>query len=307
MKQSVTVAIIALFTLFTTQAWPHPGSGIVVDQEGQIYFVLSGAPHNRIMKIDAQGKVASFVVDKRLRAPHHLVIDKQGNLYTVSDNDSIVWKITPTGSMTRFYAPNKRNEIGSISTWGDPFTIDRAGHIYYIDYPGRRQILKISKGKVHTLAGNEAGFSNLHSSSMAWGPDGVLYVTDRSRIQKVAADGTVSTLYITQGPGLGVAMGLAVDGQGHVYVADYGKGQVLKITSEGKASKLIPSEKDGSLHKAAGAEKPFKPTGVAIGLKGDLYVLDNPGWTTRVWKISTEGTVEMLTSIDIRDIISSDK
>ncbi len=171
------VVIIALFTLLTTQAWPHPGSGIVVDQEGQIYFVLSGAPHTRIMKIDAQGKVAPFVVDKRLRAPHHLVIDKEGNLYTVSDNDSIVWKITPTSSMTRFYAPEKRSEIsateesrfaaqvaagtradhskiGSISTWGDPFTIDRAGHIYYIDYPGRRQILKISKGKVHTLADN---------------------------------------------------------------------------------------------------------------------------------------------------------
>ena len=94
-------------------------------------------------------------------------------------------------------------------------------------------------------------------------------------------------------------MGLAVDGQGHVYVA--GNGYVFKITSEGKASKLLPSEKDGSLHKAAGADQPFKPTGVAIDLKGDLCVLDNWIWTTRVWKISTKGAVEMLTSIDIRD------
>ena len=308
LRQSVTIAFIALCIFFAGKAWPHPGAGIVVDRYGQVYFVLSGAPHDRIMKIDAQGKVAPFIIDKRLRAPHHLVIDADGNLYTVSDNDGIVWKITPAGKMKRFFSSVKGNGIGGIGTWGDPFTIDRAGNIYYIDYPGRNQILKItSEGEVTTLAGskqgfadgkgNEAKFGDLHGASMTWSPDSMLYVTDGSRIRKVTRDGTVLTLAIHQGPRLGGGVGIAIDANRNVYVADYGFERLLKLTPEGEATTLAGSVERGTAKKAIINANLEWPTGVAIGPEGDIYVMDHPTGTTRVWKISPDGNFKILASV----------
>lgn len=298
MEQSKrAVVVILLYALFAGGVSAHPGSGIVVGRDGQVYFVLYG-PNNRIMKTNAQGEVAAFVIDERLHAPHHLVIDQQGNLSTVSDADSIVWKIKPTGRMTKLYSPDKQTRTARVGTGGDPFTIDRAGNIYCINYPGRSQILKITpEGRVTPLAGSdyrgyadgkgrEAKFGDLYSASMAWGPGGVLYVTDGRHIRKVAPDGTVSTLGIRPEPGLGLAMGLAVDQRGNVYVADYRSQRILKITPQGKATTL------------AGSGDFFRPSGVAVGPAGEVYVPDNPPRATRIWKISSDGEITMVASVE---------
>ena len=105
MRQSIKIAFIALCIFFAGKVQAHPGAGIVVDRYGQVYFVRFYSANDPIMKIDAQGKLAPFIIDSRLRGIHHLIIDPDGNIITVSDDDGIVWKITPEGKMEQFSFP----------------------------------------------------------------------------------------------------------------------------------------------------------------------------------------------------------
>ncbi len=299
--------IIALCLLFAAKTWAHPGAGIVVDKYGRVYFVLSGGPHNRIILIDAHGKVTPFIVDERLHAPHHLIIDQKGNLYTVSANDGIVWKIAPDGMMTEFYSSQNEDNLWRIGAWGNPFTIDQQGNIYSIDDSSRVRILKITpEGKINILAGsekgyadgksNEAKFGDLHSAAMVWGPEKLLYITDGSRIRKVASDGTVSTLAISQGARLGYGAGIAIDARRNVYVADIYYRQILKITPEGKSTRLAGLSKGSIAEKTKEDVRLLMPTGIAIDRAGNIYVLDNSPEVTRVWKIAPNGKFFMFAS-----------
>ena len=52
------------------------------------------------MRIDASGKLTTFAQGedgKLLSVPHHLVVDKEDNLYSVGDRDNRVVQISPIG------------------------------------------------------------------------------------------------------------------------------------------------------------------------------------------------------------------
>jgi DNA-binding beta-propeller fold protein YncE len=291
----LTMTIQVLLSLFcAAQIEAHPGSGIVVDSAGQVYFVLYG-PHNRIMKIDTKGLIMPFIIDKRLRGLHHLVIDSDDNLYTASDHDGKVWQIAPNAEMTQFYSPKGWKSRVNVGIGGDPFTLDAKGNIYCIGEKNRNQIFKITpKGEITPLTslndgkGNAAKFGDLHGASMVWGPDEVLYVTDERHIRKVAQNGIVSTLTDNRGKAVEfeLATGIAFDSQGNIYVADHAAERILKITPDGIVTTVAGSDVGF-----------FRPTGVAIGLAGHIYVLDFPPGATRVWKIMPEGGVSIIAEV----------
>ena len=85
-------------------------------------------------------------------------------------------------------------------------------------------------------------------------------------------------------------MDVATDGM--VYAAATGCRCVVKITSAGKVSTVLKSE------------RPWNPTGVALR-EGDVYVLEwthanggaNDGWRPRVRKIKRDGTVSLIVEI----------
>ena len=51
------VPLFVVWTLFATSALAHPGSGIEVDKDGQIYFTDTG---RCVWKIDAKGKLTDL-------------------------------------------------------------------------------------------------------------------------------------------------------------------------------------------------------------------------------------------------------
>lgn len=302
-KASATIAFL-LSSLCAAEVHAHPGSGIVVDREGQVYFVVPGQHY--IMKIDRDGRLTTFVSDPRLSLPHHLVIDRDGNIYTCSDDDGIVWKISPDGQMTEHFDSRELRDagLGNVGQWGDPFTIDSAGNIYFTSEPrGRTQIYRIDlAGDGSLLAGSDEGyadgtggdarFGNLHFASMSLGSDGILYVTDRTRIRAVAPDGTVSTLAFAGDVNMEFAAGIAFGPESAIYVVDYRGSRLIHVTSDGVATPT-PTP-------LAGRGKLFAPAGVAIGPDGDIYVLDAEAFGVRVVKVSSEGRVTHLAAIDVQ-------
>ena len=311
------VAIIAVCVLRADNVSAHPAWGIVVDRNNQIYF----SDLETIWKIDAQGKLTVFRAGVSGRHVHELTMDEDGNLYGADYSYeseaqgyiNAIWKMTPAGSFTYILAPTNSLPRG-MSIWRD-----RDGNTYFVEQNNhlKRETLLLRRtpsGNVTVLAGSSYGHADGRGSQakfssivgMAFGPDGSLYVADRSSVRKVTMDGTVMTLAndldvkspnknpIEGAIAWGSLMGLSVNAQGDVYVADYRNRRVLRTTSSGAVSTV------------AQAEQPWTPTGVAVARNGDLYILEfglTPSNTNtpRVRKLSSDGRITVLATVGVNE------
>jgi hypothetical protein len=107
---------------------------------------------------------------------------------------------------------------------------------------------------------------------MAWGPDGALYLTSETRVWRIVGDS--ATAIVPRGTPIGLATGIAVDGAGNIYVADYQLQRVVRFARDGAAN--TPS--------AIERLRLESPTGVALGVNGDVYILDNPPRGVAIWR-----------------------
>jgi hypothetical protein len=189
--------------------------------------------------------------------------------------------VAPDG--TRYYArvDNNRRDVSEIHRQKPDGSRDvLAGGVYgYADGVGR-----------------EARFGPI--GAIAVGPGGDLYITDEVSVRKVTTGGRVTTL-ARGGPLLkpsfvsrffsgqfGKMMGLAVDGRGEVFAANYGGGRVVKVSPSGKVTSVLESR------------NPWSPSGVALS-GADIYVLESgtmPGYwdAVRVRRKRADGTVRTL-------------
>jgi len=164
--------------------------------------------------------------------------------------------------------------------------------------------------EVSTLAGRTVGFKDGAGTSAQFnGPFGVVadaagnvYVADQLNhlIRKITAEGLVSTLAgstegLRDGAGrsaqFSYPVGVAVDAEDNVYVADYGNDLIRKITSEGLVSTLAGGTE--GFRDGAGTSAQFNgPAGVAVDAEGNVYVADQ--LNHRIRKITSEGLVSTL-------------
>jgi len=123
MKTKASMIMTALVILALAEsALAHPGSGIAVDGEGQIYFTQTNGKGT--WKVNSKGEL-TLISDVR---HHWLDIDLAGNFSRSHLKD--FQRITPDGAKP------------AILTCGDfPFTVNRDGNIYYARWkPGRLEI-----------------------------------------------------------------------------------------------------------------------------------------------------------------------
>ncbi|MFQ5614745.1 MAG: ABC transporter substrate-binding protein, partial [Anaerolineae bacterium] len=203
--------------------------------------------------------------------------------------------------------------------WPFGLTADAAGNLYVFDQNNFR-IRHISPdGIVSTLAGTgEPGFADgpadqaqfLGRGFLAVDAAGNVYAGDghNHRIRLITPAGTVSTLAGTgesgyrDGPAdqaqFNNPVGVAVDANGNVYVADTGNNRVRLITSVGMVSTLAgsgePGYKDGSA-KEAQFDAPLSLTVDVAGnvVVGEGFVPEMRG-TNRLRLITPDGMVTTL-------------
>ncbi|KAA9338513.1 hypothetical protein F0P96_06685 [Hymenobacter busanensis] len=153
-------------------------------------------------------------------------------------------------------------------------------------------------------AGAAARFSRPMGVAVDAGGNVYVADTDNHVIRKITAAGQVSTLAGTAGQkgfadGIGPAarlfnpVGLALDAQGTLYVADTGNNVIRKITPDGAISTLagaagLPGTADG-----VGAAARFnQPHALAVDAAGNVLVADTYNHTVR--RISPAGAVTTL-------------
>ena len=190
--------------------------------------------------------------------------------------------------------------IGAAAGFNAPFGVctDGSGNLYVADLLNNeiRKIV-ISTGVVSTLAGNTTGGSAdgigvaasfNHPYGVALDGLGNLFVADanNNEIRKIViSTGVVSTLAgnTTAGSanGIGAAAsfnyptGVAADGLGNLYVADYNNNEIRKIViSTGVVSTLAGTTTFGSADGIGAAASFHRPYGIAIDGLGNLFVAD---------------------------------
>lgn len=209
-------------------------------------------------------------------------------------------------------ARGMRNGPVAQARFDDPYGIAAAedGTLYVADAGDNNRIRRIgSDGMVTTLAGFAEGFADgdgtaarLNTpSGLALDAAGNLYVADTGNhaIRKVTPLGMVSTL-----AGTGIAgfrdgagtqaqfngpIGVAVDAQGNVYVADTYNDRIRRIDLQGQVSTLAGGDRPGKLDGVGAAARFDTPTALAVDAQGIVWVADTRNNAIR--RVAPDGTV----------------
>lgn len=271
-------------------AMAHPGSAIVVDPLGQIWFLDTG---DGLWKIDIHGALIRIGGNRF----HWMTLDRDNSFSgTTLPRDIARVGRSPTLLIASDY----------------PIAMGRDGNLYYpsVGAEGRLRIMRaLPSGQTSVLATLPAttvgGDSLKWVNGLAGGADGALYFTENNSIRRVGMQGQIATvatnLHIAgcvSIPGNGASdglllRGLSVDAAGVIYVAASGCGSVLRISPSGRVTKLVQ------------LESPWSPTAVAL-FGTDVYVLeylhteveDRRAWVPRVRKISADGRSVVIAKVE---------
>jgi sugar lactone lactonase YvrE len=287
-----SLVIMAQLSFATFMASGHPGSGIVVDDQGNVYFTDMG---RGVGRIDPQGKL-TYV--GKTHGGHWLCLDPAGSFSHTQPR--YFERITPDGAKPALI----------FADGGSPIAVLRDDFLYYASNdesmtPGGLQVTRQSPaGEVSIFPPDGKKTTEaLGITGLAPGPDGALYIASPSAVTKLKMDGTFTILaqsmelkdcdvdYPDNNPRnpLPYLRGLAVAADGTVFAAGTGCHAVVKITPDGNVKTVLK------------AERPWSPTGVALHLR-DVYILEytnanggpNEGWRARVRKLAPDGKVTTL-------------
>jgi len=284
---------------------------------GRVVTTLAGtvwSPDHR----DGTGAAARF------HEPRGMTVDGGGNIYVADTFNSTIRKVTTGGVVTSLAGSNGRGSAdgpGSVARFKFPggVAVDEAGIVYIAD-SSNYLIRRVSpEGDVTTLAGVAGEYGSSDGSGAAArfsAPEGVavdgagdLYVADsyNNTIRKVTPSGVVSTLAGSAGNagsanGTGTAArfnlpkGVAVDGDGNVYVADTDNHTLRKVTPGGLVTTLAGSAGIwGSTNGTGSAARFHRPNGVAVDRDGNVYVADSANNLIR--KVTPGGVVTTFAGI----------
>ena len=246
-----------------------------------------------------------------------------GNLYIVDRENNRIRKVDAAGMITTVagngtYGYNGDGGAAAAAQLGYPagMALDGAGNLYIADRSNYRIRKVDSAGDITTVAGNGIrGYNGDGGAAVAAqldspagvAPDGAgnLYIADgdNNRIRKVDAAGVITTVagngtrgYNGDG-GAAVAAqldfpsGVALDGAGNLYIADYWNSRIRKVDAAGMITTVAGNgtrgyNGDGG---AAVAAQLNLPTVVAPDGSGNLYIADRSNH--RIRKVDSAGVI----------------
>lgn len=285
--------VLLLWMLAAGAAFAHPGSGIVVNGQGDVFF--TDTAKGVVWKLDRTGRLTS---SKSAGGGHWLASDAAGSFAHADFKGWFDRHHTP--NFQRVSPPDFNPSL--LLADGVPFSIGRDGNLYYANR--NLEICRLTpQGKASLLVQDMAARSDKLGGikGLACGPDGSLYAAYPSAVLKISTDGKVMTVVnpirvADCKEGVDPAMprpylrGLAVDADGTIFAAATGCRRVLKITPAGNVTTILT------------AAAPWTPTGVAIA-GHNIYALEftnaakEPDWLPRVRKLGPDGKVSILATI----------
>ena len=331
---------------------------MVVGADGSVY--IADSANHRIRRINADNVIttvagtgtagysgdSNLATAAQLNYPINVAFGPDGSLYIADSGNARIRRVHPDGIITSVAGSGHEGSIGD----GGPATEVRLNSSYAIavgpdsslyitDFYGSRVRRVGPEGIITTIAGTGVwGFGGdggpataaqlNNPSGLAVGPDGSLYIADKSnqRIRRVGTDGIIATVAGNGSSGHGGDGGPATQAQlhninritlgtdGSLYIADsnyglfdYGRGLYVRRVRPDGIIRRWQDRRFGGM--AVMAVRPPKlvrsDRGVAVGPDNRVYISDNyfmrvrqvapplPGFSLNDLIVSSEGANEI--------------
>ncbi len=204
-------------------------------------------------------------------------------------------------------------------------TVDALGNVYIADQSNQRICIVNTSGIISTIAGNRVlgyyGDGGQATAAEFAFPTGVavddsgnLYIADANNnvIRKVFKNGIITTIAgngFGEGSGLGgyfgdggaatlaelsFACGVALDGVGNIYIADYQNNRIRMVNTIGIISTIVGNGSGGYFGDDGFATSASlsSPYGVAVDRQGNVYIADY--LNDRIRKVNTSGIISTI-------------
>jgi sugar lactone lactonase YvrE len=233
---------------------PDGPIGVAVDGAGNVYF----SNHTQILKetLSNGTYTQSVIPTTGLESAEQIAIDGAGNLY-IADYGGQVLELTPSnGSYSQ-------NTVASGLGHASGVAVDGAGNVY-IDESFSGRLLKetlTASGYSQSVIGQFGGYGVPYATSkIAVDSSGNLYVTGDYLIylETLTPGGYVQSTIEAK---VLIPSGIALDGNGNIYVSEFDNNRVVKITFTGGSAGL---DAVASVN---------EPEGLAFDGAGNLYVV----------------------------------
>jgi trimeric autotransporter adhesin len=244
-----------------------------------------------------------------LQNPYYLALDRNNNLYVSDRLADAVFKITPSGTLTRFAGSGVFGFSGdggpatqAIFRYPLGLTFDASGNTYIADAENDRVREVTPAGTINTIAGGgstlgdggpaaSAGLAITTSATI--GPGGLLYIADTydNLIRTVDSAGTITTIagiVPVQHPGgfsgdggpatqaqLSIPTRVVFDSLGNMYICDSHNGRIRKVTTGGIITTFVGGGSAIATNGASATAISLSyPNDISIDSSNNLYVPD---------------------------------
>lgn len=250
-----------------TLAWLQGPVGLTMDEARNL--TVADWRNNRIRQISSFADVTTLAGEAagyqdevgrkaRFRGPTAVALDAAGNVFVADTENHRIRKVTQDGTVTTFAGsiPGYKDGAGTAAQFTSPtgLSFDMAGNLYVADRENH-VIRRISPaGEVSTYAGSPKAMGHIDANNplearfnapygVVVRGDGAVFVTEIGNhcVRKIDPDGRVMTAAgSTAGfkDGIGIAaqfnspQGIAIDGEGNLYVADRLNQRVRRVSLE---------------------------------------------------------------------------
>jgi streptogramin lyase len=218
----------------------------------------------------------------------------------------------------------------SLLNFPTAIVVDRTGHLYIADTLNHRvRRVDAVTGVITTVAGLgkpryigdgglavEAGLNE--PAALAVSDDGTLYIADQSNNRVRAVDLATGVIHTVAGTGIAAyngdgltatetdlagPSGLALASDGTLYIADCFNGRIRAV--DPVTGLVRTAVGNGEEYRYQGLDEPpsaslSRPSGIALGDEGNLYVTDSDNHLVRRWDRIT-GRIERIAGIGVAD------
>ena len=281
---------------------------IALDAAGALY--IADQRNSRVRKVDAAGTITTIAGDGtfgsgpgQLSAPGGVTVNRSGEVYIADENNDRIQAIISPGNIVTVagIAVPGFNGDGLPATSTQIFSpgsmaVGPDGGIYFAD-KGNQRLREIRPSQtISTVAQMAAGGVALDSLGVIYIADAALHQVfriDRAGHQVVIAGTGVAGFGGDGGPALAATLnspgGVAVDGNGNVYIADTGNNRIRVVTPDATIHSIAGDGTAGFDGDSGAALSAVlnAPTALALDAVGGIWIADTGN--NRIRKLAPAG------------------